>query len=130
MLHNEQYGDTEAGQPVEAERRLAQRVPCDLQPYCREQGAGRGEWMALRVENISTTGIGLVTPHKLRPGTILSIRLASHTRGVSRPVVVRITHSTTLRDGTWLTGAEFVRRLSAEALRDLLDDGPTACPPA
>jgi hypothetical protein len=115
---------------VGAERRGADRFLCDLEPYCREQGAGRGEWLALGVENLSSTGIGLVTPHRLRQGTILVIRLASRTRGVSRPVVVRIVHSTTLDDGTWLTGGEFVRRLSDEALRELLDDGSTASPSA
>jgi hypothetical protein len=113
------------GQAVGAERRVAERFPCELQPSCREQGSGRGEWLALRVHNISATGIGLVTPHRLRPGAVLVIRLTSPRRGMSRPIVVRVMHVTAHDGGGWLTGAEFVRRLSDESLRELLGDGTT-----
>jgi hypothetical protein len=112
------------GQAVGAERREAERFPCALESAGRELGPGQGEWLALRVHDISVTGIGLITPQKHRPGTVLVIRLASRTRGVSRPLVVRVMHVTAHDDG-WLTGAMFVRRLSDESLQDLLGDGPT-----
>jgi PilZ domain-containing protein len=111
------------GQAVGVERRVEERFPCDLELSCREQGSVRGEWQALRVQNISATGIGLMAPHKLRPGAVVVIRLASPTRGVSRPIVVRIMHATAF-DGAWLTGVMFVRPLGAESLRELLGDGP------
>ena len=76
--------------------------------------------------DISATGIGLITPHPVRPGTVLVLRLASRTRGVSRPIVVRAMHATAQDGGGWLIGAVFVRRLSAEALRELQSDGPPA----
>jgi hypothetical protein len=114
--------EADKGQAVGAERRVAERFPCDLELSCREQGSIRGEWQALRVQNISATGIGIMAPHKLRPGAVVVIRLASPTRGVSRPIVVRVMHTTPL-DGAWLTGVMFVRPLSAESLRELLGDG-------
>lgn len=120
-----QQEEAAKGQAVGAERRIEERFPCDLELSCREQGSVRGEWQALRVHNISATGIGLITPHKLRAGAVVVIRLASPTRGVSRPIVVRVMH-TTPADGAWLTGAMFVRPLTAEALRELLGDGPAA----
>lgn len=126
MSHGEQSGESGTGQAVGAERRVAERFPCDLAPTCHEQGSGRGEWVALGVHNISATGIGLVTPHRLRPGTALVIRLTSGARGVSRPLVVRVMHATDQGDGSWLTGAVFVRRLSPQGLRELLSDGATA----
>ncbi|HEX5269057.1 MAG TPA: PilZ domain-containing protein, partial [Gemmataceae bacterium] len=97
-----------AEQAVGAERRVEERFPCELETFCREQGPDRGEWQALRVHNVSATGIGLVTPHRLRPGTVLVLRLAGRAGGVSRPIVVRVMHVTPLDDG-WLTGAMFVR---------------------
>jgi hypothetical protein len=127
MHQDEQSGSTEAGQAVGADRRTAERFPCDFEPLCREQASGRGEWQALRVENISATGIGLVTPYRLRPGTILVLRLISRTRGVTRPTVVRIMHCTA-QENAWLIGAMFVRRLTTEALQELLDNGPTPGP--
>jgi hypothetical protein len=123
MSHGEEAA---AGQAVGAERRVAERFACDLESSCREQGAGRGEWQALRVHNISATGIGLVTPHKLRPGAVLVIRLASPGRCVSRPIVVRVMHVTAQDDGSWLSGAVFVRPMSDDSLRELLGDGPAA----
>jgi len=125
MSQGEQNGKAETGQAVGAERRTDERFPCELESFCREQGAGRGEWLALRVHNISATGIGLITPHAVRPGTVLVIRLVNHRRGVSRPIVVRVMHATAQDDG-WLVGATFVRRLSPESLRELVSDGPTA----
>lgn len=115
--------EADKGQAVGAERRVAERFPCDLELSCREQGSIRGEWQALRVQNISATGIGLMAPHKLRPGSVVVIRLASPTRGVSRPIVVRVMHTTPF-EGAWLTGVMFVRPLGAESLRELLGDAP------
>jgi PilZ domain-containing protein len=126
MSHGEQSGESGAGQAVGVERRVAERFPCDLEPICHEQGSGRGEWVALGVHNISATGIGLVVPHQLRPGTVLVIRLTSSTRAVSRPLVVRVMHATAQGNGSWLTGAVFVRRLSPQGLRELLSEGATA----
>jgi hypothetical protein len=125
MSHGEQYGEARAGEPAAAERREAERFPCDLVPLCREQGSSRGEWLALRVHNISATGIALITPQKLRPGTVLVIRLAGSTRPMSRPIVVRVMHASAHGDGGWLTGALFVRRLSPAALQELLGNGST-----
>jgi hypothetical protein len=124
MSLDEQKSGT--GQAVSPERRVAERYPCDLQTLCREYGSGRGDWFALRVHNVSSTGIGLITPHQLRPGAILVLRLASSTRGMSHPVVVRVMHVTALEGGGWLTGAVFVRGLSLESLRELLREASPA----
>jgi hypothetical protein len=129
MRQDEQFGSTEAGQAAKVDRRTAERFPCDFEPLCREHASGRGEWQGLRVENISATGIGLVTPHRLRPGTILVLRLIRQTQGVTRPMVIRVMHCTPHEDA-WLTGAMFVRRLTDESLRELLADGPTLGPVA
>jgi hypothetical protein len=106
-----------------AERRGAERFPCDLQPFWAEWGSGGGESAAARVHNISTTGISLDTPVRIRPGSVLVIKLLSKERGLSRPLLVRVIHSTQKPDGRWLSGGAFVRRLSDKDLQTILSEG-------
>jgi hypothetical protein len=106
------------------ERRGAERFPCDLQPFWTEWGSGQGESSAARVNNISTTGISLDTPVRIRPGSVLVLKLLSPERGLSRPLLVRVIHSSAQPDGRWLSGGAFVRRLSDSELARMLSAGP------
>ncbi len=102
------------------DRRHAERHPCDLQPFWTEWGSGRGESPLARVRDISAGGIGLLTGCRIRPGSVLVLRLFSESQGMSRPLLVRIIHSHPQPDGQWLSGGAFVRRLSDEDLEAVL----------
>lgn len=105
------------------DRRRAERYPCEMQPLISEWGSNTGESSMARVHNISTTGLALLTPARVRPGRVLVIKLQSETLGQSRPLLVRVIHSTQQSDGSWLSGGAFVRRLSEEEIAIILRDG-------
>src|SRR5262245_7294184 len=109
-------GQPRASLELGRERRGAQRYPCDLQPCWTESGSALGESADARVYNISATGISLDTPGQVRPGSVLVVKLLSPQSGLSRPLVVRVIHSTAQPNGRWLSGGAFVRRLSDKDL--------------
>ena len=108
--------------PAGSERREAERFPCDVRPFWGEWGTGRCAATA-QVRDVSTTGIGLLMPCWIRPGQVLVIKLCGAVRGLNRPLLVRVIHSTRQPDGHWLCGGTFVRRLTEVELRRLLQDG-------
>ena len=78
---------------------------------------------AVQIDNISTTGLCLRTPQRVRPGSVLVLTLPDVARGPSRPLPVRIIHSTRQPEGHWLSGGAFVRRLSEPELEAILAAG-------
>lgn len=105
------------------DRRRAERFPCGLQPVISEWGAATGESHMASVANISVTGLALLTPSRISPGRVLVIRLMSKEGGLSRPILVRVIHSTQQPDGTWYSGGAFVRRLSDKEINLIVQAG-------
>lgn len=108
---------------LEEDRRRAERYECDLHPLWSEWGTAKGDSSRVRVHNISATGLGLITPARIPPGRVIVVKLLSETHGLSRPLLVRIMHSTQQQDGNWLSGGTFVRRLDESYLAMLLQEG-------
>lgn len=108
--------------PVQAEldRRGAERYPCDLQPSWRVLGRQSGESWSGLIHDISMTGISLRVRCWMKPGTVLIVRLHGSSEKLSRPMPMRIMHSTAQPDGEWLVGGMFVRPLTDEDLRHVL----------
>ena len=103
------------------ERRRAERYACGLQPLISEWGSSVGESSFARVRDISTTGVGLITPARVRPGRVLVIKLQFEGQRQSRPLLVRVIHSTQQGDGSWVSGGSFVRGLSEDELGAILE---------
>jgi hypothetical protein len=101
------------------DRRGADRYECGGQPFWRVVGAGTVDPSPGRVRDVSTTGIGLYVQQPLKPGTVFVLTLQTSHR-LSRPLPVRVMHSTRQPDGDWLVGCQFVRRLSEQDLQALL----------
>jgi hypothetical protein len=106
----------------EAERRGAERRPCDLRPFWVVAGGGAADVPPARVRDVSLTGIGLLAPRPLKPGEGLVLRLQARDGRVSRPLPVRVMHATAGGEGAWVVGCQFVRALSPRDLRELLGD--------
>jgi hypothetical protein len=122
MSEPDRASSQEAAAPAD-DRRRAERYACELQPFVTEWGSGTGESSTARVRNISTTGLALVTPARVRPGRVLVIKLMRQAEGLSRPLLLRVIHSTQQPDGSWLSGGAFVRHLSEGELEAILRDG-------
>jgi hypothetical protein len=119
---NDEMYFPESGEPaaIHEERRRAERFPCSLQPFWQVEGQEQVESPPTRIENISSTGIGLRVDDPLKPGVVLVIKLQSTDRRLSRPLPARVMHATPQPEGDWLVGCQFVRRLSDEDMQALL----------
>jgi hypothetical protein len=118
-----QNGPLEAGAGKESsveDRRGATRYPLSLQTTGHVLGPrGNVPWVA-RITDISATGIGLVFSSRIKPGTVLVITLQGANQKLSRPIPVRVMHSTPLDEKTWRLGCAFVRKVNEEDLQALL----------
>jgi hypothetical protein len=105
--------------PQVANRRTAERFPCDLKPSWRVLGRQSGESWGAQVNDISTGGISLRVPCWIKPGTVLVVRLHGAGDRFSRPLPMRVMHATQRSEGDWLVGGMFVRPLTDEEVRQL-----------
>jgi hypothetical protein len=105
------------------ERRASERFACDRPSFWVEWGGPTDESSPARLQNISVTGLCLVTAAPIRPGTIVVVRLHSEARGMARQLVARVVHSTQQADGQWLSGAAFLRQLSVLELEVIIQEG-------
>ncbi|MBY0523927.1 MAG: PilZ domain-containing protein [Gemmataceae bacterium] len=79
-----------------------------------------GPWLAT-VQNISHSGIGLISDRPFDAGTFLEVDLPSVRRKHLQPRLIRITHVKRQQDGPdWIIGGVFLRALTEEELQVLL----------
>ena len=105
------------------ERRQEERVQCDLQLSWRILGRQSGESWGARVHDVSTKGIALRVPCWIKPGTVLVVRLHGAGERFSRPLPIRVMHSTQTDAADWLVGGMFVRPLLDEEMRRIAEAG-------
>ena len=116
-------GQEQSADPaLQADRRGAERYSCDLRPFWRIAGEAHADAPPAIVQDISATGIGLHVRQALKPGTVLVLTLQTRDHRLSRPLPVRVMHSTALADGEWLAGCRFIRPLSGQDFRALVGD--------
>ena len=73
-----------------------------------------------RVLNISPGGVGLATHRHCEPGTPLKIELIDASGRTSRPMQIRVVHSTAQGKEDWVIGCSFETPLSEEDVAALL----------
>jgi PilZ domain len=74
----------------------------------------------VRVQDLTASGVGLVLPHDYEPGTALLVELHNLKEGYARTLRVRVMHSTSQGDGTWLVGCALFEPLPDAELQKLL----------
>src|SRR5262249_44077687 len=102
MTNEEPTAARSADSALEADRRGAERYPCNLQPFWRIVSEPPAAAPPARVRDVSATGIGLLLPQPLKPGAVLVLTLQTRDQQLSRPLPVRVMHATRQADGGWL----------------------------
>lgn len=72
-----------------------------------------GEIIA-KVQDISIDGIGILTHHRLEPGTWLVLEPAKPNRGLSPELRAEVRHTTKLAEAAYLVGCRLARFLTSE----------------
>jgi hypothetical protein len=76
-------------------------------------------WSA-RVQDISTTGIGLLVDRYVEPETLLAVELQGDEYVISYTVLVQVMNARAADAQRWRLGCAFTRELSEEEVRTLL----------
>jgi len=98
------------------ERRASTRKPGNtIEPVRLRLGDGE---MVAKVQDISVTGIGILTPQRLEPGTWLALEPAEPGRGLRPELRAEVRHTTKLDKG-YLAGCRFARFLTVEDMMAL-----------
>ncbi|MCI0455620.1 MAG: PilZ domain-containing protein [Gemmataceae bacterium] len=105
-----------AQKPLGIDRRLRVRFAFNRLTFCSlVTPAGHPSWWPAMVHDISATGIGLILPQRLEPGTLLSVDLD----GVCRLLLGRVVHAAPQAGGHWRIGCAFLGQLTLEELQAL-----------
>lgn len=102
------------------EQRTATRYALGRTSVCQVLCGEPPRLLEARVADLSPSGIGLVLPCSLPPDAVAAVQLTPGPFLSARAVVARVVYCLALADGSFQTGAEFDRRLSADELRVLL----------
>jgi PilZ domain len=105
--------------PQSAERRAWIRYRRKLNVLWQLLGIGGTEVWPAKIQDISTTGIGLITNRPFRRGTILSIRFPRRDKE-PHTHLARVKHVIPLAGDEVQVGCAFVVPLSDEELRSIL----------
>ena len=103
------------------ERRVHARYTCALPSFC-QPGRGRMDlfWRRVKVQNLSTHGIGLLLNLPYEPGTVLTVEMVNSNHTFSRQALVKVVYTQAHGRHEWLTGCTFLQQLQADDLPNLL----------
>jgi len=106
--------------PQTSERRAWVRYPPRrLQMLLHLFGVRPAEPRQVRVQDVSTQGVGLITDQSFAQGTILVLRFAN-TSLETKPLLVRVKHLRPLPNGEFQIGCTFVVPLREQQLAELI----------
>ncbi len=102
------------------ERRAATRRQPALGTVCHLAGDASEELGLGLVWNISRSGVSMLLPRALQPGTVVRADLAAANDAYSLPIKLRVAHVARLQTGDYFLGAQFERELGAEEMQPFL----------
>ncbi|MFO0841186.1 MAG: PilZ domain-containing protein [Gemmataceae bacterium] len=105
--------------PEHADRRQSERFPVNADAACPFVSPVVENFGPVRIRDVSMHGVGLIVSRKVEPGTLMAVTLTNQTRGFSKTVLVRVTHSTPLAGG-FLVGGSFTAPLTYQDMTTLV----------
>lgn len=103
-------------EPNPKEQREAERFPVNTHTVCSFASPVLEDFAPLRITNISTKGVGLVSNEKLPVGLLMAVTLANPAKRFSKTVLVRVVHVTAQSGGAFLVGGIFESPITYEEL--------------
>ena len=102
--------------PDQYEKREAERFPVAASTACAFVSPVLEDFGPIRIKNVSTHGIGLVTSYPLQVGLLLAIKLVNPAKNFTKTMLVRVAHVTPLAGGMQLVGGSLDSPLTYEEL--------------
>lgn len=103
------------------DRRRAERFNCNIQTACVVISLVEPVLLAVKVRDISQTGIGLVLSTRLQPGAFIAVKLQGSKEKAPRVVRAQVMHATIQQDKrSWLAGCSLVGELGKDELALLI----------
>jgi hypothetical protein len=102
------------------ERRVARRERRHIELVWRLLTDGEDRLAPGHVHDISRSGLSIVLPVAVRPGSILLIKLEQIGTFFTEASLIRVRHVTAKADGTWFAGCSFVSKFGEAEFQMLL----------
>ena len=100
--------------PAKGDNRAAPRFPSQVKTFCQSiKGEDELLW-SVRVEEMSSEGVKIISRRRFEPGTVLRIGLIHEKAGL---LMARAVHVTPAPEGGWAIGCSFPKKLRDEELR-------------
>jgi len=103
----------------QSERRAEERFPVNGDAACPFISPVEKNFGAVRIRDVSMSGIGLLLSRRVEPGTLLALTLTNVARGFTKTVMVQVTHATALT-GNYLVGGTFTVPLTYQEMTALV----------
>jgi hypothetical protein len=90
--------------PDPVDRRASERMPVSADTSCTFAGAVTENFGAVKIQNISLDGIGLLTSSPVEVGALLVVTLVNKSKSFAKNLLVRVAHVTQQRGGHLIGG--------------------------
>jgi hypothetical protein len=104
------FADEAAQWASNEERRASERQTSARAARCQSV-RGAADSSRTRIRDVSAFGIGLVLPHDVEPGAVLTVEVDPPDTQAGRPILARVVHTTALNSNEWLVGCAFISEL-------------------
>lgn len=99
---------------AQKERRTSKRFQSTCQGVISPSVGPEEQCWGVRIQDVSTKGIGLILRRRFEPGTPLFLRIEDEEKNLPNWLMVRVVRAKQQPERCWLLGCEFVRELYQE----------------
>jgi hypothetical protein len=106
--------------PERTDRRAAERFPVNQDTRCTFAAPVAEDLGPVRIQNVSTDGIGLILAKRVEVGSKLVVSVANPAKNFTRTLMVQVVHVTQQAGGSYLVGGTISPPLTYEELTALV----------
>lgn len=104
-----------------SDKRTWMRFPTNVQARFQKIGEPESRVHDAQVLNLSASGVGLLVDVPVETGALLSLDLVGHAGQITRTILACVVHVTSQSGTTSALGCNFIRQLSEDDLKALLE---------